>query len=277
MTSTTPPNPQDTTPSPTPTPAANPHRVYCPNLADQAPGGLSDAGEMGVRVTGPEAHHALRVRRLREGDAIELFDGEGHTLASVYTSWRGSRQNPVMVLAPAGDLQSHSPISPRVEVLCPPPKPERLGPMIDQLSQIGVDSWIPLATARTQGSVHDFKREKLDRVVIESAKQCRRAWLLQIGEPIWFEDAAQLEGAVLFDASGEPGPIEPGSGKPADSVVRLLIGSEGGWTADELALAKQAGVATRRAGPHILRVETAAVVAATTVLHDARSDLGGPA
>jgi len=213
------------------------------------------------------------VRRLREGDAVELFDGAGHTLASVYTSWRGSRQNPVMVLEPRGEIESVKPVCPRVEVFCPPPKAERLGPMIDQLSQIGVAAWVPLSTARTQGSAHDFKRDKLERVVVEAAKQCRRAWLMEIGEPVFFEHAIKIEGTVLFDASGESGPPSPPV-EPAEGVIRLLIGPEGGWTAQELELARQAGVATRRAGPHILRVETAAVVAATTVLHDANANDG---
>lgn len=248
-----------TPPGPSPAePAA--HRVYHPGLATDP--GVS--GGAPVEVSGPEAHHALRVKRLREGDAVELFDGSGHTLASVYASWRGSRQNPVMSLEPRGGLVFVEPVSPRVEVLCPPPKAERLGPMIDQLSQIGVAAWIPLSTARTQGSAHDFKRDKLERVVVEAAKQCGRAWLMEIGEPVFFEQAVALGGAALFDASGGPGPVEPVGG-----VLRLLVGPEGGWTAEELEIARRTGVATRRAGPHTLRVETAAVVAATTALHAA--------
>jgi len=233
---------------------------------------LQRSGGVSVTVSGPEAHHALRVKRLREGDAVELFDGAGRTLASVYTSWRGSRQNPAMVLEPAGEVVLAEPVSPRVEVFCPPPRAERLGPMIDQLSQIGAAAWVPLATARTQGSANDFKRDKLDRVVVESAKQCRRAWLMEIGEPVWFEQAIGLEGAVLFDVSGRAGPASGAGG-----VARLFVGPEGGWTADELDIAGQAGVATRRAGAHTLRLETAAVVAAATALHDARPDQRGPA
>lgn len=268
--------PSQTPPTQTPTDPA--HRVFCPSLKTD----LSTAGGGSITVDGPEAHHALRVKRLREGDAVELFDGAGHTLAAVYTSWRGSRQNPVMSLEARGPIAFVGPVSPRVEVFCPPPKPERLGPMIDQLSQIGVAAWMPLSTARTQGSAHDFKRDKLERVVVEAAKQSRRAWLMEIGEPVFFEHAVGLQGAVLFDASGEPAPHAPpappsppvGHDESGERTVRLLIGPEGGWTTQELEPARQSGVATRRAGPHILRVETAAVVAATTALHDATANDG---
>lgn len=240
------------------------HRVFLPDLAFQDTSDLS--------VSGPEAHHALRVKRLRVGDAVELFDGEGLTLRARYTTSRSSRQNPVMILEPTAEPVSHPPVTPRVEVFCSPPKADRLGPMIDQLSQMGVAAWVPMATARTQGPAHDFKQEKVDRVVVESAKQCGRAWLMQIGEPTFFEHAIELDNTVLFDASGETGPAHP-----ASDTLRLLIGPEGGWAPQELRAAQAAGLATRRAGPHILRLETAAVVAATTVLHQVSPSVGDPA
>ena len=51
--------------------------------------------------------------------------------------------------------------------------------------------------------------------------------------------------------------------------VRLLIGPEGGWTAEEIEKAASAGVRRARFGPHVMRIETAAAVAVGIVLHEA--------
>ncbi|MFG0307159.1 MAG: RsmE family RNA methyltransferase [Phycisphaerales bacterium JB040] len=239
------PTPHDSTPA----------RVHWPDLGAWSPGEP-------VVVRGDEAHHAARVRRLRAGDPVELFDGAGRTLGAVLVSIAGARQHPELQLEAAEAVAHHPPPAPPVEVFAPVPRGDRLTTMLEQLSQVGASGWTPLVTARAQGDRTDLKRDKGERVALESAKQCRRAWVLRIGEPTRFEDAVRTPGALLFDGSGE----DAGPGPDASGPVRLLVGPEGGWTPQELDAARAAGVRIVRLPTHVLRLETAAVAAVVWAL-----------
>lgn len=228
------------------------HRLFVPDLGAAAVGSLALAGE--------EAHHAVRVKRLRAGEAVEAFDGRGRVMRGTVAGVGGSRANPVVEIEPTGGVEVVAPVSPRVEVWCPTPKGDRLERMLDQLSQVGAAAWRPLACERAEDHM-PRRTDRLERVVIESAKQCGRAHLLEIGEPVAFEDALGHPGVVIADANagGRPGPI-------AGESACVLIGPEGGWTPGELDRARAGGVPMLPLGPHVLRLETAAVVAGAFLL-----------
>jgi 16S rRNA (uracil1498-N3)-methyltransferase len=111
------------------------------------------------------------------------------------------------------------------------------------------------------------KLDRLSRLAVESAKQCGRAWFLRIEQERTLRDAlARTEGTrvIVADASGVGADeIE----RTETAVVRVVVGPEGGWTAEELASARDAGAVVTRFGPHSMRVETAAVAAAAVVLN----------
>lgn len=278
----TPPEHVSQPPSLRPAADRTPHRVWCPDLLSIAQAATPDTNRPNtqaatqpdspaepnggpIRVIGAEAHHAARVRRLRVGDPVELFDGAGHTQLALLSAIRGSKANPVLELAAAGPSGNHEPdrLSP---IVCSPiPKGDRLGTMIEQLSQVGAASWVPLIAARAQGDRAGFKREKLERIAVESAKQCRRAWLLTIPEAEEsFAHAITQPNTVLLDGSGESAPLRALAAdlQSADAEPwRLMIGPEGGWAEAELAQARAARVRIVRLPTPVLRLETAAVAA----------------
>lgn len=227
------------------------HRVYFSDLNGVGPGSVLSIG-------GEEANHAARVKRVRPGEAVGLFDGRGLVaFGSVVRAESGKRA--LLEISVEG-VERWAPVAPRVEVWCPPPKGDRLDTMIEQLSQLGVGAWRPLRTARSERDA--FRMDKLERVAVESAKQCGRAWLLEVGDWASFEHAIADPRAVLADASGEPG-------HATDAGTVLLLGPEGGWTAGELEQARGAGRSVVRFGPHVMRIETAAVGGAACLLSDA--------
>lgn len=230
------------------------HRVHYPDLSRAGVG--TDQRPFELVVDGPEAHHAGRVKRLRAGEQIELFDGQGMVAqAEVRSVTTGKRAGLVLMVAapvPVGR------VSPRVEVWCPPPKGDRLETMIEQLSQLGVAAWHPLRAERTERD--EFRRDKVERAAIESAKQCGRAWIIEIGAWTTFDDALHGARCVLADASG----IRFDSESGGDTA--LLLGPEGGWTAGELDRFRATGRPVVRFGPHVMRIETAAVAAAGVLL-----------
>ena len=237
---------------PTPT-----HRVYFSDLLGVSPGAV-------LLVEGEEANHAARVKRVRAGEPVEVFDGRGLVArAEVVRAEAGKRA--VLEVA-VGDHRRVAPVRPRVEVWCPPPKGDRLETMIDQLSQVGAAAWRPLRTERSERD--RFRGDRLHRAAVEGAKQCGRGWLLEIGDWIGLEGAIGDPRVVLGDAGGRL--FEPGATGP-DTV--LLVGPEGGWTARELDRAHAAGRPVVRFGAHAMRIETAAVASAACLL--ARATTGG--
>jgi 16S rRNA (uracil1498-N3)-methyltransferase len=187
------------------------------------------------------------------------------------------------------------------------PKGERADWLVEKLSEIGAHRFIPLQADRSvvlpQGK---GKRDRWRRLAIESAKQSRRAGVMQIDEltPLdqviksmqqesagWFfstEDPASISvsDAVAQLTAGGRGsrraaPLKLTEGGAAEAspsnaeAILLLIGPEGGWTDRELARMREAGLTPVRLTATILRVETAALVAAAIVatigLHPAGS------
>ena len=233
------------------------HRVYFSDLLGVTPGSV-------LRVEGEEANHAARVKRVRPGEPVEVFDGRGLVARAVVLRAESGKR--ALLELEVGDHRTVAPVRPRVEVWCPPPKGDRLETMIDQLSQVGAAAWRPMATERSERD--SFRADRLARAAVESAKQCGRAWLLEIGGPVGLETAFEDPRVVVCDARGDPfGPGDAGT----DTV--LLTGPEGGWTARELERARAAGRPLVRFGAHAMRIETAAVASAACLL--ARSTTGG--
>lgn len=241
-----------------------------------------------VPVTGEEAHHAVRSKRLEVGEAVELFDGRGATAAGVVESiTRPTKQSGFMVTVEIRDRQVVPASKPRIEVFAAPPKGDRLEMMIDQLSQVGADEYVPLLAERTVVEPRTGKMERLRRVALESMKQCGRAWTMEIGDPVELravvEDSARESGVITLvaDAGGVrlESCVRAGI---ADSVIRVIVGPEGGLSPEELAMCREHGVRSMSLGAHVLRIETAAVVAAAAVAMLVRSDrtltksTGGP-
>lgn len=233
------------------------HRFYCPDLPSSLSTGTT--GSQGLSDTPAfatldrdQAHHARRVLRLGEGEVIELFNGNGvHASASI-ENWSNP---PVLRLL---SLHQTPPPARKLELAVCLPKGPRSADMVNQLSQLGVDRLIPLVASRSVVQPGQHRMDRLAAAAMESAKQCRRDYLMDVSEPTRFMDAI-AEGCrlnLIADPDGET--IDP---QGAESV-RVLIGPEGGFTDEETAAAIARGYRRWRFSPHILRIETAAGAAA---------------
>ncbi len=215
-----------------------------------------------------EAAHALRVKRMRIGEAIELLDGSGGVARGKVESVAGSgggRRGGLVVRVER--VRHEGEVRPRVEVWAATPKGARVDEMVEGLSEVGAAAWIPLRAERSVVEPRMTKLDRLSRLAVESAKQCGRAWFLRIEQERTLRDAltrANGTRVIVADASGVGADeIE----RTETAVVRVVVGPEGGWTAEELASARDAGAVVTRFGPHSMRVETAAVAAAAVVLN----------
>jgi 16S rRNA (uracil1498-N3)-methyltransferase len=132
-----------------------------------------------VQVEGPEAHHLSAVCRLRPGDRVCLFNGDGREYpAEVETVERRTVRLRVLgVEAPSRELPF------AVEVAAPLPKGDRAQFLLEKLTELGVTTFVPLRTARSVVHPRETRLDKLQRSVIEASKQCGRNVLLRV-EPL---------------------------------------------------------------------------------------------
>ncbi len=215
-----------------------------------------------VLIDGDEAHHAARVRRLEPGDAVALHDGRGGIAeASLVRSYK-SRDGWSLEVR-IGAVRREPPPSPALEVWASAPKGERLELMLDGLSQVGASTWRPLLSERTVVEPRAGKLDRLRRVAVESMKQCGRAWALSIGEPAGLARAAEA-GAWIVVAHADAPSLSPPTHRPI--AARLIIGPEGGLSPCELDVLRRCGATPANFGPHVMRIETAAVVGAAATI-----------
>lgn len=216
-----------------------------------------------ITIAGDEFHHAIRVVRARAGEEVEVFDGRGHAVAGVVAAIE--RDHAIVELQ--RELPSRE-ARVRVHLAMAIIQLEKFELVLQKATELGAASFIPLETDRIELRRERYagKMERWDRIVLEAVKQCGRAVIPRIESPIAFAEAVKRDGMkILFDADE--------SEEPCDSSresVMLFIGPEGGWSHDELALARSQGCAFRRLGPRRLRAETAGIVATaiTAGLHD---------
>ena len=217
-----------------------------------------------VVLRGPEAHHLGTVCRIRPGDVVCLFNGDGRQYpARVEAVSR--REVAVEVLAvevPQRELPFE------LHVAAPLPKGDRAQFLVEKLTELGATALVPLATRRSVVHAGEGKREKLQRHVIEASKQCGRNVLMRVAPPVEWETYARGESLpaarVLAHPGGTAPDREPGEARPSAGVA-VAVGPEGGFTDEEVARAREAGWRAVSLGNRILRVETAALVMAAVI------------
>ena len=213
-----------------------------------------------VLVQGAEAHHLAVVCRLRPGDAVCLFNGDGHQYpARIEEITRREVALEVFAVeSPARELPFH------LHVAAPLPRGDRAQFLLEKLTELGVTSFTPLRTARSVVHPRETKLDKLQRYVIEASKQCGRNVLLEVQSMVeWpaFCAAAELPPRRVVAHPGADGTRSMAENEPGYDTV-VAVGPEGGFTEDEVALARAAGWRLLDLGPRILRVETAAIALA---------------
>lgn len=213
-----------------------------------------------IELEGAEAHHLANVSRLRAGERVILFNGDGSEFSAVIQNV--AKKHVTLTIERQDSPNRERPH--QLQIAVPLPKGDRGQFLVEKLTELGVTTYTPLQTARSVMHPSDAKMEKLERYVIEASKQCGRNTLMNI-EPLakWTTYATEERPSAL-KCIAHPGGISAGEfHKGAEGKnVAVAVGPEGGWTADEVAHALQHGWQIVDLGPRILRVETAALTVA---------------
>jgi len=206
-------------------------------------------------LTGDEARHLVRVLRARPGDEIVVFAGTGVAWpARIVTIGRDE-----VTVDLGAAIPDPAAVRPRLTLAVALPKGERQKWLVEKLTELGVDRLVPLVTARGVAEATAAARARLERGVVEACKQCGRNRFMEIAPPHAISELlAAVGGDVVILADPHAPPLDAAALGAARGLVGL-VGPEGGFTDDEIAAAVRAGAIRAGLGPHVLRVETAAI------------------
>lgn len=230
-------------------------------LAAASPGDL-------VLLDGAEGRHAVSVRRLVAGEPVELVDGGGRRVAGEVAAVSGRDRLTVRVRAVVVEA---APL-PRIAVVQALPKGERGELAVELCTEVGVDVVVPWAAARCvavwRGDRAARGAARWRTAAAAAAKQARRARVPEVADLASTAEVAARVGSAaaawLLDESATAAVADLPVPVAGDLV--LVVGPEGGVTADERAALVAAGATPVRLGPTVLRTSTAGVVAAAVAL-----------
>lgn len=219
------------------------------------------------------SHYVARVLRLRPGDALVLFDGNGGEHAASIADV--TRSGVSVAVGERTGREAESPLA--IRIIQGISRGDRMDFVVQKATELGVRRITPVITefsvVRLDAAKAEKRAEHWTKIAQGACEQCGRNRLPEI-------DAPQALTAVLD--SLPPGAarivLQPGAGEPlasqrfAGERIELLVGPEGGLSGGELEQAAAGGFVACSLGPRILRTETAAL-AALAVLQAAYGDL----
>ncbi|MFN0206718.1 MAG: RsmE family RNA methyltransferase [Planctomycetota bacterium] len=226
-----------------------------------APGAVVQSGV--VHLDAHESEHAVRSRRLREGDIIELLDGEG-LLASGRI--RSARKQECVVEIDTYKICER--VLPEVYLALSVPRGPRMDDLVDAINQLGIVSISPVVFERSVSAREDASPARVERwrrIAREAAKQSGEPFVTKILAPVRLDAflATAFVGSrfLLHPEAGAPQLAAALAGAETTIPTRTLVGPEGGLTVEEVERAKQSGERVVRLGRSLLRIETAALAA----------------
>ncbi len=205
------------------------------------------------------AKHLATVMRVREGDSLFLFNGDGREwTADVASVAKGAVRVNVATI-----LRTEPAPRVRIQLVAGLIRPQRFELLIEKCTEAGVDVIRPMTSEHSgRGEAPSATRTtRWERIAIEAAQQSARTRVPVIAESTSFEAVINARRPfVIADAGGMTlADIVPLL--PAEGELTVICGPEGGLSETELARGRQAGALFLRLGPHILRTETAAIAA----------------
>ncbi|MFD1215855.1 16S rRNA (uracil(1498)-N(3))-methyltransferase [Microbulbifer celer] len=227
------------------------------------------AGKTEVQLDESASRHVVKVLRLGPGRPLILFDGQGGEYEAEILEAGKKTARVKLGAHTAEDRQSPLAITLAIGIS----RGDRFDWVIQKATELGVTDIQPLFTERCEVKLTGERLQKKlgqwQQIAISACEQSARNRVPQILAPMKFapflasEDAADLSGTlklVLHHRTDVSLPqLEQQFGRPQSAL--LLVGPEGGLSADEIELAMQRQFHPLRLGPRVLRTETAPVAA----------------
>jgi 16S rRNA (uracil1498-N3)-methyltransferase len=254
------------------------------------PAGTLDGQQPGSRfvLEGPEARHAVTVKRLAVGEPVDIADGSGKRMTGIVAA-----AAPAELTVECRTLEVEDPPGIRLVLVQALAKGDRDELAAETATELGIDAVIPWQSERSivrwKGERAAKAHAKWQSVVTAAAKQARRAWIPEVRDAvdtaglqrtvseadlaiILHEDAVRPLRQVLEtwrNSNSGPETVDGDTDGDGAREVLLIVGPEGGISPREVTKLCDAGAVTALLGHHVLRSSTAgpaATVLASDVL-----------
>ena len=216
-----------------------------------------------IEVATDAYHHLFRVRRLRSGDRVRVVDGRGKARwGEVVSIARNGARLALTEAAPTGEPEL------AVDLLVAAPRPQRAGWLVEKATELGVRAVRFLNSERAPRRYGTATLRRLRKLARSAVEQCGRSLVPEIScQHPWVE----IETIVnRLDCKWilQPGAPQkmPVARERLTGSLGWLVGAEGGWSEREREALESYGCVPVGLGERILRVETAAIAAAASVL-----------
>jgi 16S rRNA (uracil1498-N3)-methyltransferase len=228
-----------------------------------------------LSLTADEARHVRDVLRLKLGDEVYVFNGEGKEFqCRIHESRKDiAHLNVISEVEPA---RPESPL--RLTLGVALLKSDKFDLVVQKATELGVVRIVPLTTRLADIHLRDksdaSKRvTRWQRIALTAAKQSGRALVPEVAAPVSLDEFIELaprdeQGKLMFSERAGRSLVEfknNFSGTPQS--IAALVGSEGGWTDEEIALAREADWTIVTLGGRTLRAETAAIAGTALLQH----------
>lgn len=202
-----------------------------------------------------EVHH-LRVRRAVAGTTVRLLDGAGGVAEGALVL---GRNEAAVEVGAVHAVPAPLPLALAIGA----GERDRFAWLVEKAAELGVTEIIPLETEHTRGVASRLRGgqvERLRRRALETIKQCGSAWAPRIAEPVELQAFVETARPGVRWLAAIEGTLPPST--IASGAVTIVVGPEGGFTAEERWALESAGYQPVRLGEHVLRFETAALAGA---------------
>jgi len=232
-----------------------------------------------ITISGSDAHHIIRVLRLKPGDRLSVVGADRQAGEAVIKDVRAGTI--VAELVARIELLGEPPVA--VWLAQGLPKGDKMDLVVQKTVELGVSGIIPLATehsvVRYDAAKQANRVARWQIIAYEASKQCGRGKVPTVTDIMSLADCLeQLPPGVtilmLYEGEKVQGLRAALTAANGSGEIVLLIGPEGGFSPAEVELCKQYGAKMVSLGPRILRTETAAIAALAIVMYQC-GDLGG--
>jgi 16S rRNA (uracil1498-N3)-methyltransferase len=232
--------------------------------------------DQSVTLAADEAQHMRGVLRLKPGDEVFVFDGEGREyLCRIESLRRDAASLSIIEKVEPASPESTLDLTLALALL----KGEKFDLAVQKATELGVTRIVPVMTKLSDIRLRDERdaekrATRWRRIALEAAKQSGRARLPTIEEPQAFDSLLESlrpgadEWCLLFaERGGQRLQQSFEQSSTAPQSLTALVGSEGGWTDEEIQAAREASWRIITLGGRILRAETAAIVITALLQH----------
>ncbi|MCL4457497.1 MAG: 16S rRNA (uracil(1498)-N(3))-methyltransferase [Nitrospirae bacterium] len=224
-----------------------------------------------VRLSADKAKYLISVLRSKKGDKIDVIDGRGKAY-NAYIAEISKKHAVINILQ-----ETHADIESAINlILCQGIlKGEKMDLVIQKATELGVNAIVPVITERCVVK-ETRKVKRWQKITEEAAEQCGRTVIPKVHEPVelgslFMNHGSQMNGFIFWEEGGIS--LKEAVGKVitspslhnSNTPIFIVVGPEGGFTAEEVKLAERSGLIMTTLGRRILRAETAAIVSAALV------------